>query len=232
MIPIIIILFIIGTMLLLGSFLFRSAFFNEKDKTDSEVYLEEMLNKRLDEVALRLDDVAEESAGFIKKQTEKELEKLSSQKITEVNEYSDQVMEQINKNHHEVMFLYGLLSDKQKELDETVESLNQAQLELRRHSFEMNHQGGQRKEKEEEVPQFQEASSWEAGQLAKASDADSPKGYYTVKEIPNGNYDRRSKILNLAREGKSDLDIARLLSMGVGEVRLVLELSREGEESL
>ena len=89
----------------------------------SDEYLEQMLEERINQVEHRIDDVAEKSASTIRNQAKTELEKLSKEKLSEVNEYSDQVMDRINKNHNEVMFLYGLLSDKQKELDETIEQI-------------------------------------------------------------------------------------------------------------
>ena len=118
MVPVIVILLIIGCVFLLASFLFKDAFSDDsKRKIMTETEIEQLVERRFSEVKYRLDDEAEKSADVIRDQTERELEKLSNEKIMAVNEYSDQVMDQINKNHNEVMFLYSMLSDKQKELD-------------------------------------------------------------------------------------------------------------------
>lgn len=61
--------------------------------------------------------------------TERELEKLSNEKIMAVNEYSDTVLEEIQKNHSEVMFLYSMLNDKEQEVKDTLKVINQAKAE-------------------------------------------------------------------------------------------------------
>ena len=191
----------------------------------SDEYLEQMLEERINQAEHRIDDVAEKSASTIRNQAKTELEKLSKEKLSEVNEYSDQVMDRINKNHNEVMFLYGLLSDKQTELDETVESLNRAQrqlqiqndnsLKISRNNFENKQEvkieNTQNNPGDSDQTEFQK---------------DDIKNVNTEKVIENGDYERRSRILTLAKDGKSELEIAKQLSMGVGEVRLVLELSK------
>lgn len=60
---------------------------------------------------------------------ERELEKLSNEKIMAVNEYSDSVLEDIKKNHTEVMFLYSMLTDKEQEIKDSLKVINQAKTE-------------------------------------------------------------------------------------------------------
>ena len=47
---------------------------------------------------------------------ERALEKETNEKIMAISEYSDTVMENMNKTHNEIMFLYNMLNDKHAEL--------------------------------------------------------------------------------------------------------------------
>lgn len=67
--------------------------------------------------------VADMSDGIGEK-AERELEKVSNEKIMAVHDYSDTVLNEINKNHNEVMFLYSMLDDKDKEVKETARDVH------------------------------------------------------------------------------------------------------------
>lgn len=215
MLAVIVVLFLIGTAAFAASF-----FIKEKDKkeynTHSDEYLEQMLEERLNQVEHRLGQSAKMSASSIKKQTEKELEQLSREKMSAVDEYSDQVMDRINKNHSEVMFLYGLLSDKQKELDETVESLNNAQRELQL----SNRINIQKNNADKSV----ESSNKNSVNKNNSEDIIHDKEF-DVNDYSE-DVDKRTAINALAKAGVEDVEIAKRLSMGVGEVRLFLELGK------
>ncbi len=47
-----------------------------------------------------------------------------TQKILEMNEYADGVLKEINRNHNEVMFMYDMLNEKDKEIKTTVKDVN------------------------------------------------------------------------------------------------------------
>ena len=74
-------------------------------RADATTLAEEIVKQQVDEAAKNVvDDTVEK--------TEAALDKLSNEKIMAVNEYSDTVMEEIQKNHTEVMFLYSMLNEK------------------------------------------------------------------------------------------------------------------------
>lgn len=252
MVSVIIILLIIGCVLILASFIFGSSMSKGAESnimTADEI--ERLVERRFSEVKYRLDNEAEKSADLIKDQTERELEKLSNEKIMAVNEYSDQVMDQINKNHNEVMFLYSMLSDKQKELDHAVEHLNHVKQEAANEEQLAKHkQKEQAKEKDiqtqedtqtqeddKEVPVYRRRSET---QEAETNSQNVPQrrrlGLEPSGRTPQSkraaameleNYDNKERILLMHAEGLSSKEIAQKLHMGVGEVRLVLELSKE-----
>ncbi len=75
-----------------------------------------LIRQAKDTVEEALNGMSEEIAG----KAEIQLEKLSNEKIMMVHEYADTVLEEIGKNHQEVMFLYSMLDDKDREVKNTV----------------------------------------------------------------------------------------------------------------
>lgn len=226
MVPVIVVLLIIGSILILASFIFKDSFSaDSKGNIMTEAEIERLVERRFSEAKYRLDDEAEKSADIIRDQTERELEKLSNEKIMAVNEYSDQVMDQINKNHNEVMFLYSMLSDKQKELDHAVESLNQIRQQTENEKKLAEHAKKEIKEKETAKTPAVERS----GQLS-FEDLLQPEMKSTGSDttaVVDEKYANKEKILQMHQEGISSLEIAQQLHLGVGEVRLVIGLSKE-----
>ena len=58
--------------------------------------------------------------------TERGLERLTNEKMTAVSEYAQTVLEDIHKNHEEVMFLYDMLNNKHENLKETATEVSMA----------------------------------------------------------------------------------------------------------
>lgn len=75
-------------------------------------------------------DILDEQIENVKEQTEISLDKLSNQKMLEMNEYSDTILQEINRNHNEVMFLYDMLNEKKKEINNTVRDMNVTKKEI------------------------------------------------------------------------------------------------------
>ena len=245
MVSVIIILLIIGCVLILASFIFGGSMSKGAESnimTSDEI--ERLVERRFSEVKYRLDDEAEKSADLIRNQTERELEKLSNEKIMAVNEYSDQVMDQINKNHNEVMFLYGMLNDKQKELDHAVERLNHVKQEAA--NEEQLAKNKQRQQVEEDTQAPEDGGEMPVYRRKPEKQGEGTDGQNVPQRRrlglePSGrtpqskraaaieleNYDNKERILLMHAEGLSSKEIAQKLHMGVGEVRLVLELSKE-----
>lgn len=239
MTPVIIGLLSTGFVLILGSFIFGNSFSSKSGKNImTEKQIEQLVERRFNEVKYRLDDEAEKSADQIKDQTERELEKLSNEKIMAVNEYSDQVMDQINKNHNEVMFLYSMLNDKQKELDNAVENLSRIkrqteQEERIRQTRKKQEAEKQKNESKETVEELVEQLELDFGgpDLSTAKQISPEMKAKVAKiaepEVQQEKYAGKEAIMKLHRDGLSSKEIAQQLHLGVGEVRLVLELSKE-----
>ncbi len=110
-------LIIVGVTAIIGSFVFAKTLekndnTNENNSGVTEAMLEEQVSKAVDHI---LDDRIEE--------TEAKMDKLSSEKIMAVGDYSDNVLKEIDKNHDEVMFLYSMLNEKEKEVKNAVKDV-------------------------------------------------------------------------------------------------------------
>lgn len=76
---------------------------------------EEMVRERIHEM---LSGEQDETIAVVKEQ----LERMSNEKIMAVDEFSGQILEKIKSNHQEVVFMYNMLNDKQRELKTVMEN--------------------------------------------------------------------------------------------------------------
>ena len=91
---------------------------------------QELTQAEQDKVRERINDIINEQLGDISEKTEAQLDKISNTKILELNEYADTVMNEINKNHNETVFLYDMLNEKAKEVKNTVKDVNNVKKEV------------------------------------------------------------------------------------------------------
>lgn len=178
-----------------------------KDFVLSDESKEVLRNQTKQTVEDILEDMTEDIAG----KTERELEKLSNEKIMAVHDYSNTVLDEINKNHNEVMFLYSMLDDKDKEIRNTVKEIQDTVKSVRR-----------LEEKREEA----EVRALEVKEQTEPEQAREPEQIFQKqeKEAEEALKNNNEKILKLHQEGKSNLEIARELGLGTGEVKLVIDL--------
>ena len=155
--------------------------------------------------------------------SERSMEKECNEKIMAISEYSDTVVESMNKTHNEIMFLYSMLNDKHSELTGLASKLQELSSELKRKDEEMESYMTQKSYAEEmiDLPAFKKdepamAIAEEPQRQAAAEPEEAPG------EFEGGNHN--AAILALHQEGKSAIDIARELALGLGEVQLVIGL--------
>ncbi|MBR6771655.1 MAG: hypothetical protein IKM28_10610, partial [Lachnospiraceae bacterium] len=116
-----IVLIIIGAVVLILGYVLPT----KKKETTAPVKVDEnqvkeLVEKGLTEAKSQISDMVDETINYSMEKTERKIERLTNEKIMAVNEYSDTVLESINKNHKEVMFLYDMLNDKHISLKKTV----------------------------------------------------------------------------------------------------------------
>ncbi len=238
-----VILLIVGAIIFAASFIFTS-------KSDTPQNAEIRLNdKQKEDIKNQIMTVFDEQMENLSEQTEIKLDKLSNEKIMEMNDYSETILGEINRNHNEVMFLYDMLNEKKKEINNTVRDLNVVKKEIK----EETKQPRQKTRQETVLDQLDavsESVADETGADVSAFDEQPKKkkagnaktaasrARNTVKKeterednkditvFENGN--NNEKILEMSRAGKSNMEIAKTLGIGTGEVKLVVDLFKGG----
>jgi len=71
----------------------------------------------------RIDNIVEERVELAIDKTEDELSRISNEKIMSSNEFSEQVLSKIEQNHEEVVFLYNMLNEKEKQMKSLMQEI-------------------------------------------------------------------------------------------------------------
>ena len=98
------------TLLIIGGIVFAASFifsFNSDKKAEREFTLSD---KQKEDMKNQIIAVFDEQLEGLTEKTEIQLDKMSNEKIMEMNEYSETILGEINRNHNEVMFLYDMLN--------------------------------------------------------------------------------------------------------------------------
>lgn len=112
-------LILVGIVFLIGSFMVKDKLSkNDLDKIAdmSAEELKVITEKEIKNAELAIDGMLDEHIASKTDETKRDLEKETNSKIMAINEYSDTVLDSINKSHNEIMFLYSMLNDKHEEL--------------------------------------------------------------------------------------------------------------------
>lgn len=103
---------------------------SQKDIAAEKEEVKRLVEQEVDSMKLRVHEATNDSVEYAVDKAERSLEKVSNEKIMAVNEYAGTILEEINKNHQEVMFLYDMLRDKQEDLTNTVRKADAAVKEM------------------------------------------------------------------------------------------------------
>ena len=219
-------LIIVGIVFLLVSFLVQEKL-SPKDiesitnlsENELKIIVEKQLKNANDQVEDAITDVVEDKTETTKRALEKE----TNEKIMAIDEYSNTVLESMNKTHNEILFLYSMLNDKHTELTDLAAQLQQF-------SEQMKHSENEVLENlalaAQDVRQkVNETKPIDENEVLLASLGTDAKG--TEQDQINHN----DRILMLHQQGLSDVEIARELGLGLGEVKLVIGLFK-GEETV
>lgn len=216
-----IILLVVGVAAIVASFFLNSGKGEQvsvnKDMAQSEI--KELVAAEMKEIQQQVNDTVEEAVAYAMEKTERSLERISNEKIMAVNEYSDTVLAQINKNHQEVIFLYDMLNDKHTSLKKTATVVEKKAKEaeiIANEAFEVL-----QPIKVDVLPQ--EMTEKAQVKTTRKRQTKSKEKEPKVAEAVNSN----ERILELHKSGKTKVQIAQELGVGVGEVELVIGLFKD-----
>lgn len=123
-----ILLLILGAVIFIASFIVpeSKSELDAADKQLTQEKLQELLQEEMKNVRSQVADAVDETVHYSMEKTERGLERLTNEKMTAVSEYAQTVLEDIHKNHEEVMFLYDMLNNKHEDLKETATEVSMA----------------------------------------------------------------------------------------------------------
>ena len=268
-------------ILIAGAVIFTVSFFipdkqvnakeirEKEEKIIRELIKQELIEKELPKIQMRIDEITEDSLERAKETTERQMDRITNEKMMAINEYSDTVMNEIHKNHEEAVFLYDMLNNKHAQVKTSTAELNQAIKESKQSqtaakqtakksgrskkedkaaekvveppvaepvAFEaitaerIEIENGFIKEGPELTPEEMSAVNdiWNKKDEAVAADSGSTNGVEVMFASDQKEGNSNEQILALHKAGKSNMAIARELGLGIGEVKLVIDLFKGG----
>ncbi len=286
-----------GVIVFIVSFILPEKKGSEQDEKEQREQIQKMMDEQLKSAKEKLSECVDEKVADAVEKAERSLERVSNEKIMAVNEYSDTVLQDINKNHEEAVFLYSMLNDKHDNIKSTVATVEQSTKEAKRAVYEVNQakeavmsvkevydvveraeaegrtlveenvyektangtvilDGKEvsieklyaelfpKKKGKSEDEIIAEIANKDAGTdinkektdikekktstgRKKAATKTAAKKEPVVMPTFNGQGNHNEKILALHNEGKSNVAIAKELGLGVGEVKLVIDLYQQ-----
>lgn len=239
-------------IIVLGVIIFIASFFlpdkrDEKKMTIPEDMIREVIDKEIKKAKFQIEEHLEQTMGAVTDKAERSMERLSNEKIKAIDEFSNTVIDRIYKNHEEAVFLYDMLSNKQVQIKHSMKDLEKTAKEGIR-IVEEKIRAAEYGEKDNiDGKEFESGTAektneeFEEAELRKEEPKDTLSGEeYLLENIEKEEKDVRetevtdhtskqqgdekNKILELYRNGKSELEIAKELGLGIGEVKLIIGL--------
>ena len=264
-----IILLMAGCVIFIVSFVLpeKKRGISKEDIELGEEQVKKLVEQEMQDAKSRISEMVDETVSYGVEKTERSLDRLSNEKIMAVNEYSDTVLESINNNHKEVMFLYDMLNNKQESLKETVREANMAERKMKvaaesvedllnavpektvsitqvipeevkedfaKEILQENAEAEQELKSQDVTAQSDEVAPKKKRKTTKkpakvesqvsfnVADKTAVDINFTADEDNGRN--NNEKILALHKAGKSNMVIAKELGLGIGEVKLVIDL--------
>lgn len=219
-------LIIVGIVFLLVSFLAQEKL-SPKDiesitnlsENELKIIVEKQLKNANDQIEDAITDVVEDKTETTKRALEKE----TNEKIMAIDEYSNTVLESMNKTHNEILFLYSMLNDKHTELTDLATQLQQFSEHMKNTENEvLENLALAAQDVRQKVNETKPIDENEAILASLGTDG---------QEADQDQINHNDRILMLHQQGFSDVEIARELGLGLGEVKLVIGLFK-GEETV
>ncbi|MCI5518030.1 hypothetical protein FYJ75_05680 [Roseburia sp. MUC/MUC-530-WT-4D] len=208
-------LIIIGLIIMIGSFFVQEKITNKDIENICELNDDQMkmiVEKQLKNADQRIDDAITDKLDELMDIADRAMAKETNEKMMSISEYSDTVLSAMNKSHNEIMFLYSMLNDKHEELTNLAGELQNFSNQLKNTENEILGKLADAADAVEE--KMTEPADIDREQMLEAS----------VQSVDEPNANSNARILQLHKLGKTDVEIAKELGLGLGEVKLVIGL--------
>lgn len=206
----VIILIILGIAFIFASYAFAEKLSKKDENSESVIKIPtELTEEQKAKIKKLIDDYMDENVDGKMSDIEAKLSEIVNNKTLALGDYAVTVNEEIERNHNEVMFLYSMLSDKQKEIMNTAVVVDEYRKDVEAFVEKNNLTNVQIEHQEEQILEE------EINNIEEESSSD-------TEETPVDS--NKDIILEMHKSGLSILEIAKHLGLGVGEVKLVVDL--------
>lgn len=250
-----ILVILLGALAFIGSFIIPEKA-SKKESVDIKIQeekMKELVENEVKQASYKIEEKVGETITAVTEKTERYMERVSNEKIMAIQEYSDTVLNQINKNHEEAVFLYDMLNNKHVQIKNVVTEFSMKVQDVKSEIESKNAKGIEQsvdihaKELKdikditsksndgEEVQKDFGVSSETRTQVKK----DGMKNSKIIEEKTDSSValeldsetgSNKNQILKLHEEGKSIIEIAKSLGLGTGEVKLIIDLFENEEQ--
>ncbi len=253
---------------------FRATDGNSTDTSTSNASGEELKNvtDKAKEALDKFDGDIEAKAEEVLNNTDNKLGTILNEKIMGLSEYSDQILDKMEKNHSETVFLYDMLNEKEKEIKELVHDIDVLKADIRDELAKEYQEHRKRLEEADSTAQplygisanpsntgtddtVQESIISMPGLEAEEYENDVNSSIYDVEiarieeqeirekslrrlygnmgisdteaaviEAGIDHVDHSDEIISLYKKGRSVLEISKMLDIGQGEVKFVIDM--------
>ena len=253
---------------------FKATDGNSTDTSTSNASGEELKNvtDKAKEALDKFDGDIEAKAEEVLNNTDNKLGTILNEKIMGLSEYSDQILDKMEKNHSETVFLYDMLNEKEKEIKELVHDIDVLKADIRDELAKEYQEHRKRLEEADSTAQplygisanpsttgtddtVQESIISMPGLEAEEYGNDVNSSIYDVEiarieeqeirekslrrlygnmgisdteaaviEAGIDHVDHSDEIISLYKKGRSVLEISKMLDIGQGEVKFVIDM--------
>ena len=226
-----IVLLIMGAAVFIASFVIpetKNAPVMDKKALEAEQEkVKEIVDTQIKDAREKLQETVDDTLSKAVEKSERSLERLSNEKITAVSEFSETVLSDIHKGHQEIMFLYDMLHEKQKNLLETAKEVERTSAIARETKSDLENTAKMIQEDAAKIVQEEVKTAIPLEEIKEAKKAEETAEAVAApeegEEAETGT-NNNEKILEMHKQGKSNVTIAKELGLGVGEVNLVIDL--------
>lgn len=255
-------------MILIGLGAVIASFRLSNDNKENDGVKAEIDSEQIDEKIRKAVKKTEEE---ILNKADEKFSQISNDKIMGFNEYSNEIFDKIEKNHEETVFLYNMLTEKEKEIQNLIHSVDTANADLRDETAkayqkvkkQLSDVDSALKQMEVENVKDDTMKSLKAEEITTLSENGKENVFENdevsmsekntvldeeeakaIAEITNEAYishtqddnifeennksenklNSNSEIIALYKKGRNVLEISKMLSIGQGEVKLVIDL--------
>ena len=257
-------LLILGALFFIGSFFVQEKLSSsdvDEIKKMSEKQINALMERQLRDADAQIDSRIGNKLNESLEKLERETDKETNEKLMSIGEYSDTVMQKMDKTHEEIMFIYQMLDEKQDKLTQLTKDAQNYESHLRGISEEMQKsvtaQASQVETEPavsaepavmsapaievyaaESEPTLETAAEveTEVAEMPISSEtevpepiaAPAPKKPQPKVSLDDTDDDNKEQIISMFKQGYTQVEIAKKIGVGLGEIQLILGLYGEG----